>query len=125
MDEHITTGKETVRAPGASAAIDVGSGGAGDHPKILDGRCRGAARVGDWRGLGINWGRIHCPPPPDRKGAAEYEDGRGAGNRPVRKPVPPCCKTHLFRGYLNRCRLRRWRLDGRRLSRRRLPPEFG
>src|SRR5215472_1370566 len=81
-DEHITTGKETIRAPCAPAAIDVGSGRARNHPKILDGRCPSWTRVGDGSGLGIDGGRTHRPPPPHSEGTREYENGCGAGNHP-------------------------------------------
>src|ERR1035437_10543150 len=61
-DEHMATCKETIRAPRVPAAIDEGSGGARDHPKTLDGRCRCATWVGDGRGLGLDRGRTQRPP---------------------------------------------------------------
>src|ERR1035437_2251733 len=119
-DEHITTGKEPIRAPCAPAAIDIGSGGARDHPKIPDGRRRCGTRVGDGRGLGINRRRIHCPPPPHSKATREYQNSCGAGNHPVREPTRAWGKVRL-----RRWRLRKWRLSGSRLHRGGLPREFG
>src|ERR1019366_1505168 len=125
--------------------IDEGSGGARDHPKILDGRCRCATWVEDERGLGINRGRFHRPPPPHRKGAREHQNGYRAGNQPVREPVRERRRMRFRRqrsggGRLRSLRLSGWSLRSLRLSdwslrslrlsrwrfhRRCLPPECG
>ena len=128
--EHVAPGKETIRAPCAPAAVDVGRCRARNHPKIFDGRCRCGTRVKDGCGLGIDRRRIHCPPAPPGKGAREYENSRGARDHPMAEPVRACRKMRLRRWHLRRWRVSGSRFHGRRLSGWRLhrwglPLEFG